>query len=69
MGRSTILRGYGSLRADHTMDTLNGKFITDRYITSIFGQTFKQDRLGRVISALRIDHAISIPGVSLPTRS
>lgn len=69
MGRSAILRGYGSLRADHTMDTLNGKFITDRYITSIFGQTFKQDRLGRVISALRIDHAISIPGVSLPTRS
>ena len=69
MGRSAILRGYGSLRADHTMDTLNGKFITDRYITSIFGQTFKKDRLNRVISALRIDHAISIPGVSLPTRS
>ncbi len=69
MGRSAILRGYGSLRADHTMDMLNGKFITDRYITSIFGQTFKHDRLGRVISALRIDHAISIPGVSLPVRS
>jgi len=69
MGRSAILRGYGSLRADHTMDTLNGKFVTDRYITSIFGQTFKQDRLNRVISALRIDHAISIPGVVLPTRS
>jgi hypothetical protein len=69
MGRSAILRGYGSLRADHTMDTLNGKFITDRYITSIFGQCFKVDRLGRVISALRIDHAISIPGVSLPVRS
>lgn len=69
MGRSAILRGYGSLRADHTMDSLNGKFITDRYITSIFGQTFKQDRLNRVISALRIDHAISIPGVTLPTRS
>ena len=69
MGRSAILRGYGSLRADHTMDSLNGNFITDRYITSIFGQTFKQDRLGRVISALRMDHAISIPGVSLPVRS
>lgn len=69
MGRSAILRGYGSLRADHTMDRLNGDFITDRYITSIFGQTFKKDRLDRVISALRIDHAISIPGVTLPVVS
>ena len=69
MARSAILRGYGSLRADHTMDELNGKFITDRYITSIFGQSFKYDRKDRVIGALRIDHAISYPGISLPTRS
>jgi hypothetical protein len=69
MARSAILRGYGSLRADHTMDELNGKFITDRYITSIFGQSFKYDRKDRVIGALRIDHAISYPGISLPTVS
>lgn len=66
MARSAILRGYGSLRADHTMDELNGKFITDRYITSIFGQSFKYDRKDRVIGAMRIDHAISYPGVVLP---
>lgn len=67
MGRSAILRGYGSMRAEHTTDMLNGKFVTDRYITSIFGQSFKVDRKDRVTSALRIRHAISYPGITLPT--
>jgi hypothetical protein len=69
MARSAILRGYGSLRADHTVERLNGKFVTDRYITSIFGQSFKVDRKDRVTSALRIRHAISYPGIKLPTRA
>jgi hypothetical protein len=69
MGRSAILRGYGSMRADHTTDMLNGKFVTDRYITSIFGQSFKVDRKDRVTTALRIRHAISYPGITLPTVS
>ena len=67
MARRAILRGYGSLRADHTMEKLNGNFVTDRYITSIFGQSFAVDRKGRVCSALRIRHAISYPGIKLPT--
>jgi hypothetical protein len=69
LGRAGILRGYGSLRAEHTADLLNGKFITDRYITSVFGQSFRQDRKGRVPSVACLTHAITIPGISLPTVS
>lgn len=69
MGKAAILRGYGMYRAEHTSDKLNGGFVTDRYLTSVFGQTFRQDRLNRVTSALRIRCAITYPGVRMPTVS
>ena len=56
-------------RAEHTTDLLNGKFVTDRYLTSVFGQTFRYDRKDRVTSAMRLDHAITYPGIKLPTVS
>lgn len=66
-GRAAILRGYGMYRADHTVDKLNGGFVTDRYLCSVFGQTYRKDRKNRVPSALRIRHAITYPGIKLPT--
>lgn len=69
LGRAAILRGYGMYRAEHTSDKLNGGFVTDRYLTSVFGQTFRQDRLNRVTSAMRLRCAITYPGISMPIRS
>lgn len=69
LGQAAILRGYGMFRAEHTTDKLNGGFVTDRYLTSVFGQTFRQDRLNRVTSALRLRCAITYPGISMPIRS
>ena len=66
LGRSGILRGYGEFRAEHTSDKLNGGFITDRYITSVFGQNFRYDRKDRVPAVACLTHAIAIPGISLP---
>jgi hypothetical protein len=68
LGQSGILRAYGEFRAEHTVDLLNGKFVTDRYLTSVFGQTFKYDRKGRVTSVMRLRHAITYPGIKLPIR-
>lgn len=69
MGRAGIMRGYGEYRAEHTVDKLNGGFITDRYITSVFGQTLRKDRKDRVPAVAMLTHAIDIPGISLPVVS
>lgn len=66
LGRAGILRGYGSLRAEHTSDKHNGGFVTDRYITSVFGQSFRMDRKGRVPAVAMLTHAYSVPGTNLP---
>jgi hypothetical protein len=68
-GRAGILRGYGEFRAEHTTDLLNGKFVQDRYLTSVFGQSFRVDRKERVTSVMRIVHAITYPGIKLPART
>lgn len=69
MGRSAIVRGYGMFRGEHTSDSLQGGFVKDRYLTSVFGQSFKLDRLNRVTSAMRLTVAATYPGVNLPVRS
>lgn len=69
LGRAGILRGYGKYRAEHTTDKLNGGFVADRYITSVFGQNFRYDRKDRVPAVMRLVHAISYPGIALPTVS
>ena len=43
--------------------------MTDRYITSVFGQSFRKDRKGRVTSVMRLVHAITYPGIKLPVVS
>lgn len=67
LGRAGLMRGYGEFRAEHTVDRLNGGFITDRYITSVFGQCLRKDRKDRVPAVACLTHAITIPGINLPT--
>lgn len=67
LGRSAVCRGYGKYRVERVQENHNLGFITDRGIVSVFGQTIRQDRKGRHPSVIRLRHAISYPGISLPT--
>lgn len=66
LGAKAAYRGYGKYRGDYKQQQEEGGFITKRYIWSVFGQTLGYDRAMRVPSVLRMDHAISYPGVNLP---
>jgi hypothetical protein len=65
-GRSAICRGYGMYRAERVQEEHNLGFVTDRGIVSVFGQTIRQDRKGRHPALIRLRHAVSYPGISLP---
>jgi len=67
LGQSFMLRGYGKHRAKRSQDVLNGGMITDRYITSVFGQSLRKDRKGRHPAIIRLRHAITYPGIAFPT--
>lgn len=67
LGQSFMLRGYGKHRARRSQDILNGGMITDRYITSVFGQSLRRDRKGRHPAIVRLRHAITYPGIAFPT--
>jgi len=69
LGQSFLLRGYGKYRANRSQETLNGGMITDRYITSVFGQSLRRDRKQRHPAIVRMRHAITYPGISFPTVS
>lgn len=69
LGKRAAYRGYGKHRNQRVQDDKEGGFLMERYIVSVFGQSLRRDRLGRVPSAVRLTHAIAIPGVSLPTIS
>lgn len=66
LGQAFMLRGYGKHRAKRSQDILNGGMITDRYITSVFGQTLRKDRKGRHPAIVRLRHALTYPGISFP---
>lgn len=67
LGQAFMLRGYGKHRAKRSQDVLNGGMITDRYITSVFGQSLRKDRKGRHPAIVRLRHAITYPGIAFPT--
>lgn len=66
LGRGAAVRGYGKYRNKRSQQTHEGDFVTDRFITSVFGQAPRQDRLGRVPAATRLRVAVQPPGVPLP---
>ncbi|MEI6676275.1 MAG: hypothetical protein WCO57_13980 [Verrucomicrobiota bacterium] len=67
LGQAFMLRGYGKHRAKRSQDELNGGMITDRYITSVFGQSLRRDRKQRHPAIVRLRHAITYPGIAFPT--
>lgn len=67
LGKAGIVRGYGSERAKRDVEMDNGNFIKRVYIMSVFGQALRKDRKGRVPAVSLLTHAISRPGINLPT--
>lgn len=69
LGKHAAMRGYGKYRGKRSTQRYEGDFIEQRFITSVFGQTITKDRKARHIAAIRLTHAISYPGVTLPVIS
>lgn len=67
LGKCAALRGYGKHRGQRSQQVHEGGFLMDRFITSVFGQTIREDRKGRHPAVIRLRHAISYPGISFPT--
>ncbi len=67
LGASAALRGYGMYRNWRTEEEKNGKFIKERYISSVFGQTLRLNTMGIAPGFVRIWHAINYVGYGLPT--
>lgn len=67
LGRRSARRGYGKWRNRRTQQDMEGGFVQDRFITSVFGQAPRKDRLHRVPGAMVLWHAIKYAGVPTPT--
>lgn len=64
--RGAAYRGYGMFRNQRSMQIHEGGFVKDMFVTSVFGQTPRLDRLGRAPAVLRQRHALNFAGVPLP---
>lgn len=66
MGKMCALRGYGKYRNYRTTQVEDGGMVFQRYITSVFGQSLRKDRLGRARGYVRLRHAIEYAGMPIP---
>jgi len=69
LGKCAALRGYGKHRGHRSQQVHEGGFLMDRFVTSVFGQTIREDRKGRHPAVIRLRHAVTYPGISLPVVS
>ena len=67
LGAGAIVRCYGSMRNERTEESEQGGFLKRTFITSVFGQSLRTDRKGRVPAAMLLTTAIKRPGIVLPT--
>jgi hypothetical protein len=67
LGKRAARRGYGKYRNKYSTQDHEGGFVMDRYVTSVFGQAPRKDRIQRVPGALVLVHALKIAGVPTPT--
>lgn len=67
LGRRSARRGYGKWRNRRTEQQFEGGFVTQRFVTTVFGQAPRRDRIQRVPGALVLCHAIQYAGVPTPT--
>lgn len=66
LGRQAALRGYGKYRGKRSQSDHEGEFIMDRFVTTVFGQVIREDRLGRQPAVTRLRHALNYPNLGLP---
>lgn len=67
LGKRALRRGYGKYRNRYTTQEHEGGYIMDRFVTTVFGQALRKDRLHRVPGALLLVHALKYAGVATPT--
>lgn len=67
IGAAAALRAYGKYRNHRSQETVNGGFVTRRYISSVFGQALRKDTQDRAPGYIRLRHAIRYAGLGLPT--
>lgn len=67
--RAGILRGYGKYRGHRSQQDHEGGHIMDKFITTVFGQCLREDRLGRHVGVGRLTHALNYPELGLPVVS
>jgi hypothetical protein len=65
--RQAARRGYGKYRNRYTTQDHEGGYVMDRFVTTVFGQEPRKDRLQRVPGAFVLVHAIKYAGVPTPT--
>jgi hypothetical protein len=66
LGAGAIVRCYGSMRNERSEETAQGGFLHRTFITSVFGQSLRTDRKGRVPAAMLLTTAVKRPGINLP---
>lgn len=67
LGKAAALRGYGKHRGLRTTEVANGGMTMRTYITSVFGQRLRIDRIGRAPGIAVLVHALKYPHLNLPT--
>lgn len=67
LGRAAALRGYGLYQGRRDTELANGNMNERTYITSVFGQKIRTDRLGRAPGIAVLVHALKYPHLNLPT--
>lgn len=67
LGGCAARRGYGKHRNRRTTQNHEGGFVRDVFVTSVFGQEPRQDRIGRCPGFMHMVHAVQYPGLPIPT--
>jgi len=67
LGASAARRGYGKHRNRRTTQNHEGGFVRDVFVTSVFGQEPREDRIGRCPGFMHMTHAVQYPGLPIPT--
>lgn len=66
LGAGAAFRGYGKYRNNRTADQHEGGFVSDTFITSVFGQEPRRDRKLRCPGFMHLTHAVQYAGLPIP---
>lgn len=67
LGARSQFRGYGIHKDARSQDDIEGGFITERYITTVFGTKPRLNAQGRACGFLRLTHAVQYAGLGIPS--